>query len=86
MARTVRLQDTVDAGLIEGVDALAKATGRRRAEVIEQALRLILDPLPALVQAQATLAAYQQRTTMLEDRIKVIADYVVDASREREEM
>ena len=86
MAKTTRLQDTVDSALVDGIEALAKATGRRRGEVLEQAMRLLLDPVPMLLRAQDTVAAYQQRMKALEDQVRVIADYVVDVSREREEV
>ena len=86
MAGTVRLKDTVDAGLVEAVDALAQATGRRRGEIIEQALRLILDPLPALMHARETVTAYRQEMQVVRDQIQVVADYVVDATREQGDM
>ena len=81
MPSTTRLQDYLDADLVDGLDALAKATGRKRSVILEQAIRLILDPLPALMLAQETLAAFQSRATATDDKIAVIADYVTDHYR-----
>ena len=81
MAGATRLQDYIDSGLVDGLDALAKATGRKRSAILEQAIRLILDPLPALMLAQETLAAYQARATATDDKLAVIADYVADHYR-----
>lgn len=75
------LRVSIDPAVKAGLDALAKVTGRQPGAVVESALRLILDPLPAFAQAQALLAAHQQRTTALEDQVRVIADYIVDARR-----
>lgn len=75
------LRVSIDPAVKAGLDALAKATGRQPGAVVESALRLILDPLPAFAQAQALLAAHQQRTMALEDQVRVIADYIVDARR-----
>ena len=81
MTTKADLRVTISADIKGALDALAKATGRQPGQVVEQALRLILDPYPALVMAQRTLATHQQRTAKLEDQIRVISDYVVDARR-----
>jgi predicted transcriptional regulator len=75
------LRVSIDAGVKARLDTLAEASGCHPGVIVEQALRLILDPLPALVQAQALLAAYQQRAVIIEDHIRLIADYIVDAHR-----
>lgn len=81
---TVRLQDTVDAALVEGLEALAKAQGRKRAELLEDAIRILLSPLPALMRAAEVVDQAQQRQRAVEDQIRVVADFVVDATRSRE--
>jgi len=81
---TVRLQDSVNANLVEGLDALAQATGRRRAELLEEAIRILLNPLPTLTRAAEMAEQAQQRQRAVEDQIRVVADFVVDATRSRE--
>lgn len=81
MATKADLRVSIPSDVKAGLDALARATGRQPGDIVAQALCLILDPLPALVQAQRTLAAYEQRTASIEDQLRVVADYCVDARR-----
>jgi len=75
------LRVTISEDLKRALDALSKATGQPQGHLVEKSLRLLLDPYPALVLAQKTLASHQQRTMKLEDKINLIADYVVDMRR-----
>lgn len=84
MVAKADLRVTIPDDLKRGLDALAKATGRTQGAIIEQALRLVLDPLPALARAQALLAAQERQATETADRIRVIADYIIDAHRQTE--
>ena len=88
MTERINARYTIDADLVAGVEAAAKASGRRPAQVVEQALRLALDPLPVLLEARQTLAAYKAEAEAYrkmvretQAQINVLADYIVDAHR-----
>jgi hypothetical protein len=75
------LRVSIDADVKAALDALAKETRRAPGAIVEQALRLVLDPLPVLVQAQALLAAYRQERVILSDKINLLADTLIDRLR-----
>lgn len=81
MVAKAELRVSLNADVKAGLDALAKATGRVPGTIVEQALRLVLDPLPALTEARALLAAYRQERVVLADKLDLIADAVVDHLR-----
>lgn len=81
MAAKADLRVSIDADVKAGLDALAKATGRQPGAVVESALRLILDPLPALAKAQALLSAHEQRWVIMGDKLDLIADTIIDRHR-----
>lgn len=75
------LRVSLDGDVKASLDALARASGRTQADIVEQALRILLDPLPVLVTAAKAVAAYQAQAESTAQQIRVIADYVVDAHR-----
>ncbi len=83
MVAKVEIRYAIDPDIKAGLDSLAKATGRKPSDVLEQALRLVLDPLPALIHAQQLLAAFQAQVVEVRDQVNVIADYCVDSHRTR---
>jgi hypothetical protein len=81
MAKGLELRVTIDQDVKAGLDALAKATGRQPGAIVEQALRLLLDPVPVLTEARALLVAHQQERIILADKIDLIADALMDRLR-----
>jgi hypothetical protein len=88
MARTAELRVAIDPGVLAALRAMADAAGRPPAKIVEDALRLTLDPLSALKSARDTVASYrtllqafETRQSATEDDIRVIADFVCDAMR-----
>ena len=81
MPAKTELRLLIDGDLKAGLDALAKVTGRQPGAVVESALRLILDPVPALAKAQALLAANQQQWVIMSDKLDLIADTIIDRHR-----
>lgn len=85
---TAELRAVVDANLLAALRGLAEASGRHPAAIVEDALKLVLDPLASLRGAAETVAAYRAildaceiRQSATEDSIRVIADFVCDAMR-----
>lgn len=81
MTSRITKQIRLDADLASWLEAQAEATGRSQADIIEDALRLLRDPLPALHAARQLLGEYQSRAVVIQDQLQVIADYIVDAHR-----
>lgn len=87
MART-NLNIAMDADLAIALKQMALASGRHQNAVIEDALKIVLDPMATLKTASETvqvllavLEAFEQRQSSIEDQIRVLADFVADAVR-----
>jgi hypothetical protein len=87
MARR-ELKMSIDADLANALDGLSAASGRSKPSLVEDALRLVLDPLASLRSAAETVAVhkalldgYDQRIAAVEDAVLFLADVHADFLR-----
>lgn len=72
---------SLDTGIIDAIETLATAQGKKPGEVIENAIKLVLDPLPFMQNAADLVAAIKERADQTDENIQVIADAIVDGMR-----